>query len=476
MVRSMMLSRLSLRSSLLAILFVGFLAALPLRGFAATNAAQCTCFCGTSQTGAVDLSTYPDAASCANDCAETGSVFVGCYTDSAQFPDQNRNCWTKEECSSYLSANGKSSLNAWGGLNPYCPVLLSGTETGYCYSPGNTNVKLNVPILGQTSVRSFPEYLSLAYKFLIPAASMIAVIMVMVGGVQYATSRGNAKAVDQAKERISNAIIGLVLLMSAYVIANLLDPRLVMFDRLRVPLVKQVILLDPNSTCETLVDVGYSVKATEGKSLCGYSGEITSVDGVKDVVLGSKEITVGDSCKYSTCLESNSACQADGTCIKCYQIPDPSIEACSRAEQLDNNPKTEDRRTQYYCRYDSKLQSCVTVGRDQEEGGMLLSDVRVQGFSCSALRSDALESRAGCLEYSKNLQMISSSEIRGFATSPAGAGILSDVCNEDPCGLAEIVGASSCAYDGSTADENAGNCTNVGLPSNASSLDASSTM
>ncbi len=48
----------------------------------------------------------------------------------------------------------------------------------------------------------------------------IAVIMIVVGGIRYTTSNGNASQVKEAKDTIIYSVIGLIVAMMAYAIVN----------------------------------------------------------------------------------------------------------------------------------------------------------------------------------------------------------------------------------------------------------------
>jgi hypothetical protein len=451
----------SLRNKLAGLLFFfGLLILLfPQPTFAATNPNACRCFCGTTSDGAVDIGTSEDIGSCSSECRGANTAlspvyFVGCYTTEDAYPAHNDKCWTKDECYSELTAKKITpGASNWGGQSPYCEKLKSGTEMGYCYGKSKP-VNLNVPILGSTTVSGMPEYITLMYRFLLPAMSLVAVVMIMIAGLQYATARGNAKIVSEAKTRMMNAVVGLVLLMSVYVIANFLDPKLTALAGLRVPLLKKVILLDADSTCEALQDHDFSVKTqkSDGSPFCGNKGEITSKEKVTENVIAGKW-DVGDTCSYSQCGNGGGACMDDGTCIKCWNIGSPSESMCARAEDLSGE-KTGD---QSYCRYDAKLKSCASVTFVDYAGSF--SKDNATSLDCKTLRSQALESANGCAHYT-DLQVVSSSGIVNFADSTSGADMLATICKEDPCGLAAIVGSSSCLYT-KPSGENSGTCSNV---------------
>ncbi|MCK9438944.1 MAG: pilin [Patescibacteria group bacterium] len=52
---------------------------------------------------------------------------------------------------------------------------------------------------------------------------IIFVILIILGGYQWMTAGGNEEQVSQAKSRIKNAIIGLILVVSAFAIWRLVD-------------------------------------------------------------------------------------------------------------------------------------------------------------------------------------------------------------------------------------------------------------
>ncbi len=78
----------------------------------------------------------------------------------------------------------------------------------------------------QTSVNFIAEYINAVYGWILGAAALVAVVMMMLGGLQYVLARGKPKYIEKAKTRITNAITGIVLLLAAYNIAFLIDPRL----------------------------------------------------------------------------------------------------------------------------------------------------------------------------------------------------------------------------------------------------------
>lgn len=91
---------------------------------------------------------------------------------------------------------------------------------------------------GNLQANFLAQYIDALYRFLIVAMAIVAVVMMMIGGLQYILARGHADAVKKAKERMANAVVGLVLLFAAYDIAFLINPDTVRFEALTIPTIQ----------------------------------------------------------------------------------------------------------------------------------------------------------------------------------------------------------------------------------------------
>jgi len=87
---------------------------------------------------------------------------------------------------------------------------------------------------GYLYVNTIGEYIGAVYRYALGAASIIAIVMIMVGGVQYVMGGADPEMVGAAKTRITNAVTGLILILSAYVILVTVNPALVTFSALKV--------------------------------------------------------------------------------------------------------------------------------------------------------------------------------------------------------------------------------------------------
>lgn len=67
---------------------------------------------------------------------------------------------------------------------------------------------------------NFGEIVRIVTNLLLGLAGSIAVIFIIVGGIQYAISAGNDTKIEAAKNTILNSVIGLVITVLAFSIVN----------------------------------------------------------------------------------------------------------------------------------------------------------------------------------------------------------------------------------------------------------------
>jgi len=91
----------------------------------------------------------------------------------------------------------------------------------------NTTYTPMEKIPGSTSISDFPSYVKAIYKFGIWTIGIAALLMIMIGGFMYMTSAGNNATMGKAKGYITDALIGLVMAMTAYLLLYTINPDLV---------------------------------------------------------------------------------------------------------------------------------------------------------------------------------------------------------------------------------------------------------
>jgi hypothetical protein len=107
--------------------------------------------------------------------------------------------------------------------------LSAGGETPTC-TDGADGYCLLAPLGGITVIKDadLENYFGNVYKILIAAAGVLALMMIFWGGVQYMTV-DSLMDKSLGKERIKNAIFGLIIALSSYAILNTVNPKLLNF-------------------------------------------------------------------------------------------------------------------------------------------------------------------------------------------------------------------------------------------------------
>lgn len=135
---------------------------------------------------------------------QSGSIS---YDDNGQLKDN----WGNADGGNF---NGSTYEYSSSGSNKFTYTLLQ--------SLPNTSggLKENVTL---------KDYLTWTFRFTLALAGFLAVMMIVIGGVEYIISGANEKMRGEAHGRITNAIYGLVLALVAYLVLYTINPSLVDF-------------------------------------------------------------------------------------------------------------------------------------------------------------------------------------------------------------------------------------------------------
>lgn len=94
---------------------------------------------------------------------------------------------------------------------------------------------VNIPGIPLNADSSIPEILNGLFRLSIVAAGLLAVIYITIGGFEYMVS-GAREAKKDGRERIQSAVIGLLLLLSSYIILYVINPDILNLDPFRTTL------------------------------------------------------------------------------------------------------------------------------------------------------------------------------------------------------------------------------------------------
>jgi hypothetical protein len=75
--------------------------------------------------------------------------------------------------------------------------------------------------INNISTLSGDEILQNGLNIVYFAAGAAAIIVIIIGGIMYATSSGDASGITKAKNQIVYAVVGLVIVLAAFAITNL---------------------------------------------------------------------------------------------------------------------------------------------------------------------------------------------------------------------------------------------------------------
>jgi len=64
------------------------------------------------------------------------------------------------------------------------------------------------------------------YAFIVGLSGLAAFVMIVWGGVQYMTSAGDPTKTSDAKNKIKNALLGLLLVLASFLILRVINPEL----------------------------------------------------------------------------------------------------------------------------------------------------------------------------------------------------------------------------------------------------------
>ena len=122
-----------------------------------------------------------------------------------------------------------------GAINPFSGIDCSGggasgtdsTTSGgvgnsaaAAVDEGNKGGGSSTSLCGATKTDSAPDIIKNVINTILVVLGMITVVMIIIGGIRYTTSNGDASGIKGAKDTILYAIVGLVIAILSYAIVN----------------------------------------------------------------------------------------------------------------------------------------------------------------------------------------------------------------------------------------------------------------
>jgi hypothetical protein len=88
-----------------------------------------------------------------------------------------------------------------------------------------------------------PQLINYIYKFALIACGITAFVSMLIGAIQYVTSAGNSSKASEAKDRITSALWGILILLCAVLILRTINPDLVTLS-ISLPEIKPITIPD----------------------------------------------------------------------------------------------------------------------------------------------------------------------------------------------------------------------------------------
>lgn len=89
--------------------------------------------------------------------------------------------------------------------------------------PAQPNINLETALTGKLPVFTVAAFISFIIKLLLLVAFIVAFIFLVIGGIRWITAGGDPKGVEAARNTVTAALIGLVIVLSAFALIKLIE-------------------------------------------------------------------------------------------------------------------------------------------------------------------------------------------------------------------------------------------------------------
>jgi len=150
-----------------------------------------------------------------SDCLNSRALLA--CKESWQQAQTDKNCDKTAIQGGFISDSSVAPCTGGDPSNPW----------GRCLPAGSTQTEISFG--GKSQFANIGDFIQSNYIYAIAIAGILAVVMIIIAGVQWTVSGGNSEMITSAKKRIGGAIIGLFLAYCSYFVLNTINPALVAF-------------------------------------------------------------------------------------------------------------------------------------------------------------------------------------------------------------------------------------------------------
>ncbi|MBU2542392.1 pilin [Patescibacteria group bacterium] len=216
-------------------------------------------------SGSFDNSAANKAATVEKKIYEQSNVQVNIVTDKVH-ADVPKLCgWdflSPNQCNKQATLAGGSTTDTDGTGNPITSVTGPKSSIGLLNEIElilqKPKLQITIPGLSKFSeivqkeeggstyiyIPFLGEYMAAIYRYAVIISSIFAVVMIINNGLKWVISGGTPEKVNEAKTRIGQSLVGLLLVVGSYTLLYTINPELVKFNNLRVKTVEGRALSD----------------------------------------------------------------------------------------------------------------------------------------------------------------------------------------------------------------------------------------
>ncbi len=134
------------------------------------------------------------------------------------------------------------------------------------------------PIPASKSIPSLVKYL---FNLTVWVCILVAIIVLIAGGIQYVASTGDVSKMTSAKTRIYGSLLGLTILIGAWFVLHTMNPSLVIPKLSYIPIKQGIVFFTADGYCQFM---GHNFMKTDGTGVCDAGTNDVDASIINDLV------------------------------------------------------------------------------------------------------------------------------------------------------------------------------------------------
>jgi len=219
---------------------------------------------------------------------------------------------------------------------PQIIISLSLFSFNFCFAQ-ERSLEVNYPEiygLKPTTSTLLPDYVKYIFNFSIAVVGIIAFLVLIFLGFKYKSSMGNPKKLEDTKKRIIQVFVGIILLLSSYIILKTINPEIVTLRRTSPDeiIFNQIVSNTPSS--ETVFYSNVLWRITEIAS--SVKELIEGTNRIKESIDSINIATSNCDCSYTEpmCLVKENYFRGSGVCKAPYCYSGSPEQPCPNYSEI----------------------------------------------------------------------------------------------------------------------------------------------